>query len=97
MKNIYLFSLCLLLFSFSSALSQKYAQPESVVYDQKRDCYYISNVGVQGVYDGQIIKRSSNGTLEYLIAVNQLQDPKGMYIVGDTLFVADNYKLYYIN
>ncbi|MCX8054869.1 MAG: T9SS type A sorting domain-containing protein [Ignavibacteria bacterium] len=97
MKNIYLFSLCLLLFSFGSALSQKYAQPESVVYDQKRDCYYISNVGVQGVYDGQIIKRSSNGTLEYLIAVNQLQDPKGMYIVGDTLFVADNYKLYYIN
>lgn len=97
MRNFYLYSLCLLLFSFGSAISQKYAQPESVVYDQKRNCYYISNVGVQGVYDGQIIKRSSNGTLEYLVAANQLQDPKGMYIVGDTLFVADNYKLYYIN
>ncbi|GEM_PF-1398153 len=97
MRNLYFFSLFMLLLTCGNALSQKYAQPESVVYDQHRDCYYISNVGVQGVYDGQIIKRNPNGTLEYLIAANQLQDPKGMYIVGDTLFVADNYKLYYIN
>ncbi|HOM05566.1 MAG TPA: T9SS type A sorting domain-containing protein [Candidatus Kapabacteria bacterium] len=97
MRNLYFFSFFVLLLTCGNAFSQKYAQPESVVYDQQRDCYYISNVGVQGVYDGQIIKRNANGTLEYLIAANQLQDPKGMYIVGDTLFVADNYKLYYIN
>lgn len=95
MKNYILFFLFLL--SSQYLISQKYSQPESVVYDAKRNCYYISNVGVQGTFDGQIIKRNPNGTLEYLVSTNVLQDPKGMYIVGDTLFVADNYKLYYIN
>lgn len=96
MKRV-LYILLVFFFLKNIAIAQTYSQPESVVYDAKRNCYYISNVGVQGSFDGKIITRKSDGMLEFLVQTNVLQDPKGLCIVGDTLFVADNYKLHYIS
>lgn len=94
MKNLII--LLLFLAASLSAYAASYSQPESVVYDAVRNCYYVSNVGVQGVFDGSIIIRKSDGTLENLLSDN-LFDPKGMYIVGDTLFVTDVYRVHYIS
>lgn len=86
----------MILFSFSEVYlySQTYLAPESVVYDAKRNCYYISNVGHITNPDGTIIKRDSLGNLSYL-TTDLLLDPRGIVIVDDTLYVADRYKISY--
>ncbi len=94
MKKIVLILIALL--STNLAFAVNYSQPESAVYDAVRQCYYISNVGVQGTLDGTIIKRDLSGATENLLP-DFLNDPKGMVIVGDTLYVTDVNKLVYIN
>jgi hypothetical protein len=67
--------------------------PESVLYDPEQDVYFISNI------NGQMLERDGNGFLSRVdaktLAVNTkwvskgLDGPKGMAIVGDTLYVSD--------
>jgi sugar lactone lactonase YvrE len=67
-------------------------QPESAVYDPAKDTFYISNVN--GEPDGKdgngfISRLSPDGKVAELEWARGLDAPKGMALVGDTLYVAD--------
>ena len=66
--------------------------PESVVYDSKRNLLYVSNVnGKPGEKDGNgsISSVSMDGDLLELDWVTGLDAPKGLAIANDKLYVAD--------
>lgn len=73
------------------------AGPEAVRYDPALDVYFISNFnGASSKADsnGFIAKAQPDGTidsLKYLTGTEEapLHAPRGMYITGDTLYVAD--------
>ena len=71
-----------------SGFALSLSQPESIVYDDSRGVYYISNVGTHGMEDGKIIIMESDGSLE-LMNTERFYDPKGMTIYNDYLFVVD--------
>jgi sugar lactone lactonase YvrE len=67
--------------------------PESAVYDPARNVIYVSNVnGEPAAKDGTgfVAKLAPDGTVTELEWVEGLDAPKGMALVGDTLYVADN-------
>jgi hypothetical protein len=75
-----------------------FQSPESVLYDAKADVYLVSNVnGGPADQDGNgfISRVLPDGTLDSLrwiagkAAGVELDAPKGMALVGDTLYVAD--------
>ncbi len=69
-----------------------FKNPESVVYDSKRDLLYVSNVnGKPGDKDnnGSIARVSLNGDIQELDWVAGLNAPKGLAIHDDKLYVAD--------
>lgn len=67
--------------------------PESVFYDSKREILYVANINkvnkdlADG--DGFISKVKLDGKIEKLDWITGLNDPKGMAIVGGTLYVSD--------
>jgi len=71
--------------------------PESVKYDSDRDLYYVSNInGNPSAKDGNgyiaTVKPDSTGMTMFIEGGKNgvtLNAPKGMAIVGDTLWVAD--------
>lgn len=71
--------------------------PEAVQYDPDQDLYFISNFnggGTAADSNGFISRAQINGTidsLKFMTGTEQypLHAPRGMYIIGDTLFVAD--------
>ena len=74
------------------------ATPESVVYDAADDFYFVSNIdGAPSAADGNgfISRIAPDGTVDNLKFVDgskkgsTLNAPKGLAIVGDTLYVAD--------
>lgn len=69
-----------------------FKNPESMLYDKKHDVIYVSNV------DGKPTDKDANGSIALLSPdgktvkqdwVSGLNAPKGMALVGDTLYVAD--------
>ncbi|OAD19493.1 periplasmic ATP/GTP-binding protein [Candidatus Thiomargarita nelsonii] len=79
-------------FSLAWTLSNGLAQPESVVYDAKHSRLYVSNVQDHPTKKdgkGYISIVSLEGKLLEKEWVNGLNAPKGMAIVGDTLYVSD--------
>ena len=77
-----------------------FVAPEAVRYDPEQDVYFVGNWGGDGNpgkadNNGYISRMRSSGTIEKLrfIAGGEggvtLHSPRGMYIVGDTLWVAD--------
>lgn len=67
-------------------------KPESVIYDVKRERLYVSNVqGNPPEKDGRgyIAIVSLDGQLLEKEWIKELHAPKGMTIVGDTLYVSD--------
>jgi sugar lactone lactonase YvrE len=69
-----------------------FEQPESIVYDKKRELFYVSNVnGVPNEVDGNgyISQLSLDGKVIKQHWLTGLNAPKGMIIVGNTLYVAD--------
>lgn len=69
-----------------------FAQPETVVFDQERGVFYVSNIageplGADGV--GYISRVSADGEMLEAEWVTGFDAPKGLEISGDTLFVAD--------
>jgi hypothetical protein len=67
--------------------------PESVLHDRERDVYYISNIngGMLTVDGNGFISRvdPKTMTVELHWIAGGLDGPKGMAIVGDTLYVSD--------
>ncbi len=72
--------------------------PESVLWDATRNVWYVSNINGADIKDdnGYIVRFGPDGTLmDSVPFINGADDditlhaPKGMAIVGDTLYVAD--------
>jgi len=66
--------------------------PESVIYDRKRDILYVTNLNFEPRKkdgNGFISRMDLNGKITELRWIEGLSSPKGMAIVGDTLFAAD--------
>lgn len=68
--------------------------PESVVFDGARHVYYVSNMGTYGagetLHDGFIAKVSEDGKLLEAHWVDGLDNPKGLALVGNRLYVGDD-------
>ena len=70
-----------------------FQSPESVIHDAANDRIIIGNMvamGAESGEDGYLSLVSTDGELLEEQWVAGLQDPRGMAIVGDQLFVADN-------
>lgn len=71
--------------------------PEAVRYDPAQDVYFISNFNGEGTKpdsNGFISRATPDGTIDSLTFMTgsreaPLHAPRGMYITGDTLWVAD--------
>ena len=66
--------------------------PESALYDPQQDVYFISNInGSMTAIDGNgFISRVNPATMEVNIEwIRGLDAPKGMAVLGDSLYVAD--------
>ncbi|HYD84097.1 MAG TPA: hypothetical protein VEA63_08580 [Opitutus sp.] len=68
--------------------------PESVVYDEARNELYVSNMGTHGngatAGDGFISRVGSDGKILELKWVTGFDNPKGLALVKDRLFVGDD-------
>lgn len=62
---------------------------ESVGYDASRNVYYVSVMADAAEEDGYIAKINADGNIEDLKYVDRLNDPKGLTIKGDNLYVSD--------
>ena len=77
-----------------------FSNPESALYDTEKDVVYVSNVnGPPGDKDGNgfISRIAMNGTPLDMQWVTGLNAPKGMAVVGNSLYVADIDTLVEIN
>lgn len=66
--------------------------PESVILDKKRDILYVTNLNFEPRKkdgNGFISKMDMTGKITELKWIEGLSSPKGMAILGDTLFAAD--------
>ena len=83
----------------SVAVVNGFVAPEAVRYDPDQDVYFVSNwgTGPNGALDnnGFIARMRPDGSIENMRFIAggangvTLHAPRGMYIVGDTLWVAD--------
>ncbi|HNR67044.1 MAG TPA: hypothetical protein PKN24_03265 [bacterium] len=72
--------------------ARELATPESVFPDTLRDAIYVANInGNPGEKDGNgfISRLTADGRIDSLHWVTGLNAPKGMAMLGDTLYVAD--------
>ncbi|WP_198029917.1 SMP-30/gluconolactonase/LRE family protein [Christiangramia salexigens] len=100
MKIKYFFQVLAFLI-FSPMVSQEMSSPkliaeveglahcESVVYDSKRDLYYVSVMADRKEGDGKIATVSTNGVIKDLNFVTGLNNPKGIALKGNSLYVSD--------
>ncbi len=67
--------------------------PESVLFDQERDIMYVANINAVNKDskdgDGFISKLNINGEVAVLKWIEGLNDPKGMGVYEDILYIAD--------
>lgn len=94
----FLFSVLLLVSVGSSATAEEVwsldglKAPESVLFDAKRNVFYVSNIagepnGKDGV--GYLSKVAADGKVKEAEWVTGFDAPKGLVMKGDTLFVTD--------
>lgn len=76
--------LCLLLLVCGISVAQSYNNPESIVYDQVADRLFISNKS-----GNTIVQLDSDHKLTTFVS-SELNAPKGLLIVGDTLISVNN-------
>ena len=74
-----------------------FSHPESVVFDEDRELVYISNIGEKEPGDGFISKTNLKGEVLELNWITNLNDPKGLLIHEDKLYVTDNTTLVIMN
>ncbi|MCF3648800.1 hypothetical protein [Synoicihabitans lomoniglobus] len=74
--------------------SDGFMGPESIVYDQPNDVYYVSNMGTYGdgatPGDGFISRVSTAGTILDLKWVEGFDNPKGLAVANGRLYVGDD-------
>ena len=74
-----------------------FAAPESVVFDAKRQLFYVSNMGTWGEGatpgDGFLSRLSADGRILDLRWITGLQNPKGLALAGGRLYAADDAEL----
>ncbi len=67
--------------------------PESIVFDAQRNCFYVSNLATRGKDrtpgDGFISKLARDGSLIALHWATGLEDPKGLAVANNRLYVGD--------
>lgn len=95
MKNISsLISFIILLTGFNTIAQtikiDGFSHPESVVYDKQNGVMYVSNMADRETGDGFISKLSKEGELMEAKWVTGLDDPKGLLVEGEKLYVTDN-------
>lgn len=98
MRNLLLFAILIsgpFVFSQQKAAelikkTDGFSHPESVVYDEDRELVYISNIGEKNPGDGFISKTNLDGDVLELNWITGLNDPKGLQIQDDLLYVSDN-------
>ena len=75
-----------------TATVEGFQTPESVLWDSTLDVYFVSNInGNPGAKDGNgfISVVDPAGTMRDSVFIKGLNAPKGMAVVGDTLWVTD--------
>ena len=86
--------LILLLFATSIFAQDKvidgFSHPESVVYDETNGYMYVSNMAERQPGDGFISKLSDKGEIISAKWITGLDDPKGLQVKGEKLYVTDN-------
>lgn len=70
-----------------------FSHPESVVFDGANDLFYVSNMANREPGDGFISKLSAEGELLEAVWIDGLNDPKGLLVLGEKLYVTDNKEL----
>ena len=66
-----------------------FSHPESVIFDKEQQVFYVSNMADRKEKDGFISKVSATGNILDTLWVTGLNDPKGLLIRNDRLFVTD--------
>ncbi|GAB2769722.1 SMP-30/gluconolactonase/LRE family protein [Salinimicrobium soli] len=66
-----------------------FSHPESVVLDHQKELLYVSNMADKEKGDGFISKVSPEGEILKKKWITGLDDPKGLHVHGDTLYVSD--------
>ncbi|SKB33403.1 hypothetical protein SAMN05660776_0492 [Salegentibacter holothuriorum] len=82
--------------STSATLIKKvegFSHPESVVFNEDKNEYYISNMADREDGDGFISRVSSEGEILELKWIDGLKDPKGLLIKDDKVYVTNNTEL----
>ncbi|MCW9708669.1 SMP-30/gluconolactonase/LRE family protein [Fodinibius salsisoli] len=80
-----------------ATIEEGLAGPEAIRYDAGQDVYFISNFNGQSSAadsNGYIARAQPDGTIDSLKFMTSTEEgplhaPRGMYITGDTLYVAD--------
>lgn len=67
-----------------------FSHPESVVYDESQEHIYVSNIGKKEEGDGFISMLSKKGEILDISWITGLNDPKGLLVDGNSLWVTDN-------
>ena len=71
-----------------------FKDPESVTYDKKRDRFYVSQVNMAEKYGGGSVSVvSAGGQISDLGWIEGLNNPKGLAVYQDKLYVADGNNL----
>ena len=70
--------------------AEGFSHPESVVLDEVNDVLYVSNMADKEEGDGFISKVTPSGEIIELKWITGLNDPKGLLVDGDKLYVTDN-------
>ena len=78
------FILCILLLLCGISMAQSYNNPESIAYDQVADRYFVSNKS-----GNTIVQLDLNEKVTPFVS-DDLNGPKGLLIVGDTLISVNN-------
>lgn len=68
---------------------QGFSHPESVVFDEEMQVYYVSNMADKEEKDGFISKVSSTGKILDPMWIKELNDPKGLLVHKNKIFVTD--------
>ncbi len=82
--------------STSATLVKKvegFSHPESVVFNDEKNEYYVSNMADQEDGDGFISRVSAEGEIVELKWIDGLKDPKGLLIIDDKVYVTNNTEL----
>lgn len=77
--------------------TEGFSHPESVVLDRANDFLYVSNMAEREPGDGFISRLNSDGSIETLNWITGLQDPKGLLVVKEKLYVTNNTQLIQID